>query len=118
MNVIPKFQQGGSFDAFFTEYRPIQTQAPRRSQQREPRGQGSSKGSDDNEKGKLTEKDLFNMIKEIDGLPNEMRALVTNLMNTFQMSNLTGTDINSLATTYLSNLYQLLLARRKILICE
>lgn len=32
MNVIPKFQQGGSFDAFFTEYRPVQTQAPRRSQ--------------------------------------------------------------------------------------
>lgn len=112
MNVIPKFQQGGSFDAFFTEYRPVQTQAPRRSQQREPRGQGSSKGSDDNEKGKLTEKDLFNMIKEIDGLPNEMRALVTNLMNTFQMSNLTGTDINSLATTYFSNLYQLKIAQQ------
>lgn len=112
MNVIPKFQQGGSFDAFFTEYRPIQTQAPSRSQQREPRGQGSSKGSDDNEKGKLTEKDLFNMIKDIDGLPNEMRALVTNLMNTFQMSSLTGTDVNNLATTYLSNLYQLKIAQQ------
>ena len=112
MNVIPKFQQGGSFDAFFTEYRPIQTQAPRISQQREPRGQGSSKGNDDNEKGKLTEKDLFTMIKDIDGLPNEMQALVTNLMNTFQMSNLTGTNINSLATTYLSNLYQLKIAQQ------
>lgn len=112
MNVIPKFQQGGSFDAFFTEYRPIQTQAPKRSQQREPRSQGSSKGNDDNEKGKLTEKDLFTMIKDIDGLPNEMRALVTNLMNTFQMSNLTGTNINSLATTYLSNLYQLKIAQQ------
>lgn len=112
MNVIPKFQQGGSFDAFFTEYRPIQTQAPRRSQQREPRGQGSSKGNDDNEKGKLTEKDLLTMIKDIDGLPNEMQALVTNLMNTFQMSNLTGTNINSLATTYLSNLYQLKIAQQ------
>lgn len=112
MNVIPKFQQGGGFDAFFTEYRPIQTEAPRRSQQREPRSQGSSKGSDDNEKGKLTEKDLFNMIKDIDGLPNEMRTLVTNLMNTFQMSSLTGTDINNLATTYLSNLYQLKIAQQ------
>lgn len=112
MNVIPKFQQGGGFDSFFTEYKAIQTQAPRRSQQRDSRGQGSSKGSDDNEKGKLTEKDLFNMIKDIDGLPNEMRALVTNLMNTFQMSNLTGIDINSLATTYLSNLYQLKIAQQ------
>lgn len=110
MNVIPKLQQGGSFDSLFTEYKPIQTQAPRRSQQREPRGQSSSKDSD--EKGKLTEKDLFSMIKEIDGLPNEMRALVTNLMNTFQMSSLTGTDINNLATTYLSNLYQLKIAQQ------
>lgn len=112
MNVIPKFQQGGGFDAFFTEYRPIQTEAPRRSQQREPRSQGSSKGSDDSEKGKLTEKDLFNMIKDIDGLPNEMRTLVNNLMNTFQMSSLTGTDVNNLATTYLSNLYQLKIAQQ------
>lgn len=110
MNVIPKFQQGGSFDTFFTEYKPIQTQAPRQSQQREPRS--SSRSNDDSDRGKLTEKDLFNMIKDIDGLPNEMRALVTNLMNTFQMSNLTGTDINSLATTYLSNLYQLKIAQQ------
>ena len=111
MNVIPKFQQGGGFDDLFTEYRPIQTEAPRRSQRRDPRGEGHSRGSND-EKGKLTEKDLFNMIKEIDGLPNEMRSLVTNLMNTFQMSSLTGTDINSLATTYLQNLYQLKIAQQ------
>lgn len=110
MNVIPKFQQGGSFDAFFTEYRPVQAQAPRRSQQREPRGQDSSR--DDNEKGKLTEKDLFTMIKEIDGLPNEMQTLVNNLMKTFQLSSLTGVDVNDLATTYLSNLYQLKIAQQ------
>ncbi len=110
MNIIPKFQQGGGFDSFFTEYKAIQTQAPGRSQQREPRSQDSSK--DSNDKGKLTEKDLFNMIKDIDGLPNEMRALVTNLMNTFQMSNLIGTDVNNLATTYLSNLYQLKIAQQ------
>lgn len=112
MNVIPKFQQGGSFDAFFTEYRPIQTQAPRRTQQRESGSQSSSKGSDDNEKGKLTEKDIFTMIKDIDGLPNEMQTLVSNLMKTFQISNLTGINTNSLATTYLSNLYQLKIAQQ------
>lgn len=111
MNVIPKFQRGGGFDSFFTEYKAIQTEAPRRSQQREPRGQGSSRGSDE-EKGKLTEKDLFNMIKDIDGLPNEMRALVSNLMNTFQMSSVTGIDVNNLATTYLQNLYQLKIAQQ------
>lgn len=109
MNVIPKFQQGGGFDAFFTEYRPIET--PRRSQEREPRRSSRDKEEDD-DKGKLTEKDLFNMIKDIDGLPNEMKTLVTNLMNTFQMSSITGLDVNNLATTYLQNLYQLKIAQQ------
>jgi len=35
----------------------------------------SSKETDDT-KGKLTEKDFFNMIKDIDGLPNEMTEIV------------------------------------------
>jgi len=35
----------------------------------------SSKESNDT-KGKLTEKDFFNMIKDIDGLPNEMTEIV------------------------------------------
>lgn len=109
MNVIPKFQRGGSFDSLFTEYRPIQTAAPRGSQQRDPGG--PSKESDDT-RGKLTEKDLFDMIKSIDGLPNEMHTLITNLTNTFQMSSLTGGDINNLATTYLSSLYQIKIAQQ------
>lgn len=109
MNIVPKFQQGGGFDSLFTQSTPIQIEVPRRSQQGESRRQSKD---DSDEKGKLTEKDLFNMIKEIDGLPNEMRALVNNLMNTFQMSSITGTNINNLATTYLSNLYQLKIAQQ------
>lgn len=109
MNVVPKFQQGGGFDSLFTQSTPIQIETPKKSKQGESRKQ--SKDNSD-EKGKLTEKDLFNMIKEIDGLPNEMRALVNNLMNVFQMSSVTGTNINNLATTYLSNLYQLKIAQQ------
>lgn len=104
MKITPKFQRGGSFDSFFTQYVPIKIESPR----------GASKGeatsrrrdSDDNEKGKLTEKDFFNMIKDIDGLPNEMMQLVNSLTDTFKMSNLTGIDPGNLATTYLQNLYQ------------
>nr|DAT77899.1 MAG TPA: hypothetical protein [Caudoviricetes sp.] len=44
-------------------------------------------------------------MKDIDGLPNEMSNIVTNLVNTFQLSNLTGVDPGDLATTYLQNLY-------------
>lgn len=106
MKVIPKHQKGGNLDAFFTTYVPVQTQAPNQtsSQQR------SSGNSQSSEKGKLTEKDFFDMLKDIDGLPNEMNAIVTNLVNTFQLSALTGIDLGDLATTYLQNLYQVKVA--------
>lgn len=106
MKVTPKHQKGGNLDAFFTTYVPVQIQAPNQtsSQQR------SSGNSQSSEKGKLTEKDFFDMLKDIDGLPNEMNAIVGNLMNTFRLSDLTGVDPGDLATTYLSNLYQVKVA--------
>ena len=106
MKVTPKHQKGGNLDAFFTTYVPVQIQAPNQtsSQQR------SSGNSQSSEKGKLTEKDFFDMLKDIDGLPNEMNAIVGNLMNTFRLSTLTGVDPGDLATTYLSNLYQVKVA--------
>lgn len=107
MKVIPKHQKGGSmFDQFFTTYTPVQIEAPRQTVQQ----QRSSGASQSSEKGKLTEKDFFEMLKDIDGLPNEMNAIVTNLMNTFQLSALTGADPGDLATTYLQNLYQVKIA--------
>ena len=104
MKIIPKHQKGGNLDAFFTTYVPIQVPNQASSQQR-PSGNSQS-----SEKGKLTEKDLFDMLKDIDGLPNEMNAIVGNLMNTFRLSALTGVDPGDLATTYLSNLYQVKVA--------
>lgn len=107
MKVIPKHQKGGSFDAFFTTYVPIKTEASGQTSN----SRGSSRTSQsDSEKGKLTEKDFFDMMKDIDGLPNEMNNIVSNLMNTFQLSNLTGIDPGNLATTYLQNLYQIKIA--------
>ena len=104
MKIIPKHQKGGNLDAFFTTYVPIQVPNQASSQQK------SSGTLQSNEKGKLTEKDLFEMLKDIDGLPNEMNAIVGNLMNTFRLSALTGVDPGDLATTYLSNLYQVKVA--------
>lgn len=107
MKVIPKHQKGGSFDAFFTTYVPVQTEAPK---QTSGSRESSRTSQSSTEKGKLTEKDFFEMMKDIDGLPNEMSNIVTNLMNTFQLSNLTGVDPGDLATTYLQNLYQIKIA--------
>lgn len=105
MKVIPKKQKGGSFDSFFTTYLPVQD-LPMQSS----KSQSSTQESSDSEKGKLTEKDFFDMIKDIDGLPNEMQNIVTNLINTFQLSNLTGASPEDLSVSYLSNLYQLKIA--------
>lgn len=108
MKILPKLQQGGQFDAFFTAYTPAQIQAPSQTpQQGSARSRQSLEGD---EKGKLTEKDFFTMLKDIDGLPNEMNAIVTSLIDTFRMSNLTGVDLGNLATTYLQNLYQVKIA--------
>ena len=106
MKVTPKYQKGGSFDAFFTTYTPIQTESPRQISE----SQRSSGNSQSTEKRKLAEKDFFDMIKDIDGLPNEMSNIVSDLMGTFQLSNLTGIDTGDLATTYLQNLYQIKIA--------
>lgn len=105
MKIIPKFQRGGGFEALFTTYVPSQVQAPRQAQEQQPTSQSQS--TSEEEKGKLTEKDFFNMLKDIDGLPNEMQKIITKLTNTFRLSNLTGIDTGDLATTYLQSLYEI-----------
>lgn len=103
---MPKYQQGGGFESLFTIYKPIQTETPRRAAASSRKSE--SKEKDDSDKGKLTEKDLFSMLKDLDGLPNEMQTLVSSLTNTLRIARITGQDdINDLATTYLTNLYKL-----------
>lgn len=101
-----KFQQGGGFESFFTIYNPIQSESPRRASSQSRRSE--PKETEDSDKGKLTEKDLFSMLKDLDGLPNEMQDLVSSLMTTLRNAQALGvTDLNSLSTTYLANLYKL-----------
>lgn len=109
MKVIPKLQDGG-FMSLFTQYAPIQSPAPSQSARGSSREERGSE-REESTKGKLTEKDLFELVSKVDGLPNDTRALVSNLSNMFQMQQLTGTaDIADLASTYLSNLYQIKMA--------
>lgn len=107
---VLKLQNGG-FTQFFTQYTPVQVQAPNRQQA----GSSTSKGSSEREestKGKLTEKDLFEMVSKVDGLPNDMRVLTSNLYNMFEANELIGqSDVSNLASVYMSNLYQLKVAK-------
>lgn len=106
MGIIPKFQQGGGFDSLFTIYKPIQTEAPRRERSQSRRSE--SKDDKDDTKGKLTEKDLFEMLEKLEGLPNEMQFMVRNMLTTLNNTKALGIDgIQDLASTYLRNLYSL-----------
>lgn len=121
MNIVPKLQEGGDISSLFTTYRPVQTpqvQAPQsvklsNSDKESLSIKNSSKDEDkEDTKGKLTEKDLFNMIKDVDGLPNEMKSIITNLKRTMATENLVGVDTGELANTFLSSLYKLKVANQ------
>lgn len=113
MKVIPKLQ-GGGFMSLFTQYVPVQSPAPSqqaRSSSSSSKEEAVSSKKEDSTKGKLTEKDLFDLVSKVDGLPNDTKKLVTNLSNMFQLQQLTGvSDIADLANVYLSNLYSIKIA--------
>lgn len=118
MKIVPKFA-GGGISSLFTVYQSVPyPQIP-------PQGRSvndqrdsvtvkdsSKQSKSEEEKGKLTEKDLFNMIKDIDGLPNEMKIIIKNLQNTLDTQNLLGTSTNELTNNYLNVLYKLKVANQ------
>lgn len=119
MNIIPKLYGGGDISSLFTTYRPTQTpqvQAPQSvklsNSDKESLSIKSSSKDEDKEdtKGKLTEKDVFDMIKDISGLPNEMKSIITSLKRTMTTENLVGIDTGELNTVFLNNLYKLKIA--------
>lgn len=113
MHIIPKFQRGGDFSSLFTTYTPAKTpqiQPPsRRRTVDETESSNKSSKEDKEDKGKLTEKDVYNMIKDIDGLPNEMKAAINGLKRTMT-SGVLSSDLNDLGTTFLNQLYKLKVA--------
>lgn len=113
MHIIPKFQKGGDFSSLFTTYKPTQTPQIQPPSRRQPmyESESSNKSSkeDKESKGKLTEKDIYDMIKDIDGLPNEMKAAINGLKRTMT-SGILSSDLNDLGTTFLNQLYKLRVA--------
>lgn len=111
MNITPKFQQGGSFDGFYNVFTPLvdKSESTTSSTTSSSSSKKSKKDDDDDTKGKLTEKDLYTMIKDnLDGLPNEMAAIVSKMQRVFQRAKLSGLDdLNDISTMYLSQLHLL-----------
>ncbi len=103
MNLIPRLQRGGGFESLFTEYKPVQG-APSRRHSGPSRGSDSyprqRKDDDEDTKGKITMKDLFMMIKEVDGLKNEKDFLFDQIDNFLLMENLMGSTPRDLSLKY------------------
>lgn len=103
MKAIPKLQQGG-FAGLFANYTPIMGTQPKAQQPQQRASAPSSRGGGND--GKLTEKDLFELMKDVKGLPNDMAALVKNLYEMYTVQVMSG-DTQNLAAIYLQNLMQL-----------
>lgn len=111
MKVIPKLQDGGLM-SLFTQYTPIQSSTPSQQARSTYSREEKSSEREESTKGKLTEKDLFELVSKVDGLPNDTLVLANNLQNMLQIQQLMGaTDVSDLASTYLSNLYQIKMAK-------
>lgn len=102
MKIIPKLQNGKGLESLFTTYVPVQ--APQ--QTRSAKASQSERSSGQEDKEKLTEKDFFNMLKGIDGLPNEMQTIVNDLIDTLNINKISGMELSDLSTTYLQSLYK------------
>lgn len=124
MKIIPKFAGGGSTGSFFTVYQAVQnpqiggyptsTKTSNSTSDSVTVKDSSKDSSDEKEdtKGKLTEKDLFNMIKDVEGLPNEMKQIITSLKRTMETQNLVGQSAQDISTTYLNALYKIKTAKQ------
>lgn len=110
MQIIPKYQSGGGLESYFVTYQPVKVAS--NTSDNSNSSDRSGKQEEKQEKGQLTEKDVFNMIKDINGLPNEMVSILNDVMSTFQISELLGVNVESLPTTYLKTLQKMKIAQR------
>lgn len=98
-------QQGGAMPPYLTYTPFIPSSQPIQQQQRivEQKPTQSDKDS-------LNDKDLMDMIKEINGLPNDMGIVITNLKQMEQLKSINPVASNQLTTIYLNSLYRLKVA--------
>lgn len=105
MKVIPKMQSGGGMPPF-TYYTPV-TVPDTTGAVTSGETTTATSSSSDSTKGQITDKDLMTMLKDIDGLPNDMTDLVSSLSKFYTLSNLFKdgrVNTNQLSNQYLSTL--------------
>lgn len=96
-------QQGGVMPPYITYTPFIPTGNSSTYNESYAKSSNVSSRSDSNS-GELKDKDLLTMLKDIDGLPNDMNVVVKNLKNMYDLQMLTGDNSQNLVSLYLSTL--------------
>lgn len=107
MKLIPKKQKGGSFLQYYADYVPVDGPGSLFGDSGATTSTRKSKSSeDDTDKGKLTEKDLFSMLKDVDGLPNEMKTIFAEIQGMYGASSISGSSLATIYATALNEIKQ------------
>lgn len=114
MKVIPKLQNGGGAPPFvyYTPTDPITSAEAIQSQVVNTEEQTAAK-EQNSDKGKITDKDIMQMISDIDGLPSDINNAISSLSTFYHFQNLFNdgvVDTSSLANQYLRTLQKLKVA--------
>lgn len=114
MTIIPKFAKGSQFNFsnFFNIWQKEADQfAADVYANAQMRKATSPSESDDDIKGKITEKDLAQAFDKLNALPNETEALVKGAMSVLSMTRSASmSNLNNLATYYISHLGKIKIA--------
>lgn len=107
MKIIPKLNSGGGMPPF-NYYTPVvlPESTPMSGGEAKASGEGSTKGQ-------VTDKDLFEMLSKVDGLPKDMESLIGDAMQFYQVQNLYNPQ-GQINTSRLSNQYLSLLYKLKV----
>ena len=105
--LINKYQNGGAVNPPFVYYKPVDYNPQQQEAQEAPK----EKVSTEKASGGLDDKQLFDMVQNINGLPSDMQEVIQKLNSFYSVKNLFGSDnkmnTSMLSTQYLQTLLQL-----------
>ena len=107
---IIKHAEGGSFDYYFTAFEP--TSSPQTRSSKSTKSATTAKKDDDDG---LTTSDLFNLIKDAKGLPNELGEIFSEFQTIFRYMTLHGgISPSRISSMYINNLYKIRIAEQNL----
>lgn len=115
MKIIPKLAGGGTVPPYVI-FKPVtvtDTAAVDMSLNSDDSSSTKKKASTDSTKGELSNKDLFETLKGLDGLPNDMAEIAADLTkyNKLAFLGLTSMDTSSINSQYISTMYKIKVAK-------